>query len=148
MTDDELLSAKQRSRLLGRLHRQLFWCGEKIPEEVDIRGNMVPLHELIWELVNKRHLDEKDKEHVDRCIDLLLEKAGEYESHLENDQMTVDQARDFFDKTAGLLRAVMDLKEIEEHPDRDRGMKFHEQSRICKLKDAKDWLQFISEIED
>ncbi len=39
--------------LLNKLHRPLFWVGEHIPEEIDINGKNVKLHEIIWEIINK-----------------------------------------------------------------------------------------------
>ncbi|MGM0771759.1 MAG: DUF5788 family protein [Halobacteriota archaeon] len=148
MGDDQLISKQQLEKLLARLHRQLFWCGERIPDEVEIEGKMVPLHDITWELINKPKLSEDDRERIDHCILVLNKKAKSCENYLEKGDMTIDEARDVFDKTAGLLRAIMDLKDIEELSGPERMKKFREEAEKCKLKDAKSWMKFLGELEE
>lgn len=148
MSDTDMLTEHQRAKFLAGLHRQLFWCGERIPDEIEIDGKMVPLHEITWKLINKPKLDDADIEKVEHCIFSLSEKARSFEGVLEHEKMTVKEAKDIFDKTAGLLRAVMDLKEIEETPGPERMNKFLEDTRKCNVKDAKGWMKFIAELDE
>ncbi len=148
MGEDQLITENQREKLLARLHRHLFWCGERIPDEVEIEGKKIPLHEITWELINKPKLTEEDKVHIDHCIVALRKKAKSCENYLERTDMTLDQAKDIFDQTAGLLRAIMDLKDLEELSGPERMKKYHEEVKKCKLKDAKSWMNFIAELEE
>jgi hypothetical protein len=148
MGDDQLITRQQREKLLARLHRQLFWCGERIPDEVEIEGKIVPLHEISWKLINKPTLTEEDRQHIDHCILVLNKKAKSFETYLEKTDMTLDEAKKVFDKTAGLLRAIMDLKDLEELSGPERMKKYHEEAEKCKVKDAKSWMQFLAELEE
>ncbi|WP_135606364.1 DUF5788 family protein [Methanococcoides sp. NM1] len=148
MVEDQLITKDQRAKLLARLHRHLFWCGERIPDEVEIEGKKIQLHEITWKLINKPKLTEEDREHIDHCIVALRKKAKSCENYLERTDMTLDQAKDVFDRTAGLLRAIMDLKDLEELSGPERMKKHQEEAEKCKLKDAKSWMNFISELEE
>ncbi|MDR6222672.1 DUF5788 family protein [Methanococcoides alaskense] len=148
MVEEDILTEKQRKKFLAGLHLQLFWCGERIPDEVEINGKMIPLHEITWELINKPSLNDADKERIEQCILSLSEKARSFEHMLGTDKMTVGEAKDIFDKTAGLLRAVMDLKEIEELPGPARMTKFKEEAKKCTVKDAKGWVKFLAELDE
>ncbi|AKB84699.1 DUF5788 family protein [Methanococcoides methylutens] len=148
MGDDQLITKQQREKLLARLHRHLFWCGERIPDEVELEGKKVPLHEITWQLINKEKLTDEDRDHIDHCIVSLNKKAKSCETYLEKTDMTLDEAKDVFDKTAGLLRAIMDLKDIEELSGPERMKKFREEAEKCKVKDAKGWMQFLEELEE
>ncbi|UGV40991.1 methyl-accepting chemotaxis protein [Methanococcoides orientis] len=147
MVDDQLITKNQRAKLLARLHRHLFWCGERIPDEVEIEGKMIPLHEIIWKLINKPKLTGEDRVYIDHFIVALRKKARSCENYLEKTDLTLEQAKDVFDKTAGLLRAIMDLKDIEELSGPERMKKYQEEAEKCKLKDAKSWMNFIAELE-
>ncbi|NOQ49017.1 MAG: methyl-accepting chemotaxis protein [Methanococcoides sp.] len=148
MVEEDILTEKQRKKFLAGLHRQLFWCGERIPDEVEIHGKMIPLHEITWELINKPDLNDEDKEQIEHCIVSLSKKARSFESVLETETMTVGEAKGIFDKTAGPLRAVMDLKEIEELPGPERMTKFKEDAMKCTVKDAKGWIKFLAELDE
>lgn len=148
MEGEQLITEEQRAKLLARLHRHLFWCGERIPDEVELEGEKVPLHEITWKLINKPKLTVEDREHIDRCIIALQKKAKSCENYLEGADMTLDEAKDVFDKTAGLLRAVMDLKDLEELSGPERVEKYQEEVERCKLRDAKSWMNFIAELEE
>ncbi|NYT19607.1 MAG: methyl-accepting chemotaxis protein [Methanosarcinales archaeon] len=148
MAEDQLITEDQRAKLLARLHRHLFWCGERIPDEVEIEGKMVPLHEITWKLITKPKLTEEDREHIDHCIVVLRKKAKSCENYLGKTDMTLEQAKDVFDKTAGLLRAIMDLKDLEELSGPERMKKYQEEVERCKIKDAKSWMNFLAELED
>lgn len=148
MTEEDILTEKQRKRFLAGLHRQLFWCGERIPDEVEVNGKMIPLHEITWELISKPSLNDADKERIEQCILSLSEKARFFEHVLETDKMTVGEAKDIFDKTAGLLRAVMDLKDLEGLPGPERMNKFKEEAKKCTVKDTKGWVKFLAELDE
>ena len=143
---EEIISAKERARLLNSLHRYLFWVGEKIPEEVEIEGRKIRLHELIWKFINKPDLTDEDKELVDTCIGKLSLKELECERKLEQENLTPRQAKEVFDKTAGLLRAIMDLRELETYPEKcKRDLK--EESIRCKVDEAKEWINFLDSVK-
>ncbi len=147
MSDDEFITKREHAKLLNSLHKYLFWVGEQIPEKVDIDGEQVRLHEFVWEMVNKPQLSDEDKKQINHCITRISEKEEEYESDLEESDLTQEDAKKLFNLTAGLLRALMDLKELEESPKKKRLRKFHYDAKKRKIDDAKKLVAFLDKIK-
>ncbi|WMW21437.1 DUF5788 family protein [Methanolobus mangrovi] len=112
MTENKEISDQERQILLNRLHKCLFWVGEQIPSKICIKGREVNLHEVVWEIVNKAKLDHDDLKNIDCFLELLRDKEKEYEECLEHEHLNCDEAKELFDRAAGVMRAIMDLKEL------------------------------------
>ncbi|WP_091937111.1 DUF5788 family protein [Methanolobus profundi] len=136
MEENNEISEQERQRLLNRLHKSLFWVGEAIPRKVRIEGNDVDLHEIVWEIVNRPKLDEKDIDDIDLFLEMLCEKEKEYEERLETEPLSCEQAKVLFDKAAGVRRAMMDLKELTTPSKRKAIFK---DRHICKDVDTEKW---------
>ena len=67
---------------------------------------------MVWEIVNKDKLDEDDLKNIDRFLELLRDKEKEYEECLEHEHLDCNEAKELFDRAAGVMRAIMDLKEL------------------------------------
>ncbi|MCG7852593.1 MAG: DUF5788 family protein [Methanosarcinaceae archaeon] len=147
MPEMELITKRERAKLLNSLYRYVFWVGEKIPEKVEIDGKTIMLHEFIWEMINKTELSDEDKGHIERYITLLSKKEHEYKTYLETAEMTPENAKKIFNKTAGLLRAIMDLKELEKGPRRGEEKHFHQRLVERKVAEAKELIFFMDELK-
>ena len=147
MSDDEFITKREHAKLLNSLHKYLFWVGEQIPEKIEIDGEMVHLHEFVWEMVNKPQISDEDKEQINYCISQISKKEEEYEKDLGELDLTQEDAKKLFSQTAGLLRALMDLKELEASPIKKRSRKFHYDAKKRKIDDAKKLVAFLDKIK-
>lgn len=120
------LTESERKELLKGLRARLFWVGEKIPYFVEINGTKCRPHDRVWDLINKETLSDDEKKQIEKCIDVLNEKERVDELELETKEMTREEAKTLSDETAGLLRAIMDLREIEEGISKKKEKEFHE----------------------
>lgn len=136
----------ERKELLGALHCRLFWVGQHIPDYVEFEGEKYSLHDYVWELVQKDTLTETEKSRIDKCIDIISAKEQADEKELEEKPLTHEQANSLFHETAGLLRAIMDLKEIESGALKESSKRFQEQFVGQRVRDAKLWLEFIKNV--
>jgi len=136
----------ERRELLGALHCRLFWVGQHIPDYVEFEGEKYPLHDYVWELIQKDALTETEKSRIDKCIDIISAKEQEDEKELEEKPLTHEQAESLYHETAGLLRAIMDLKEIESGALKESSKRFQEQFVGQRVRDAKLWLEFIKNV--
>jgi hypothetical protein len=140
------ITDEERRQLLSSLHSRLFWVGQYIPHNVEIEGNNYPLHNYVWELIQKETLTEAEKASIDKCIEIISAKEKEDEKELEDKSLTHEEAKALYHETAGLLRAIMDLREIEDGTLRENTKRFQEQFVNRRIKDAKLWLEFIKKI--
>jgi Family of unknown function (DUF5788) len=140
ITDDE------RKQLLSALHCRLFWVGQHIPDLVEFEGETYPLHNYVWELIQKDKLTEVEKSRIDKCIEIISAKEKKDEKELEENPLTPEEAKNLYHETAGLLRAITDLKEIEDGTLKESAKRFQEQFNTQRIKDVRLWLEFINKV--
>lgn len=137
------ITDEERKQLLSALHCRLFWVGQHIPDYVEFEGNKYPLHNYVWELIQIESLTPGEKSRIDKCIDIISAKEEEDEKELEEKPLTEEEAKSLYHETAGLLRAIMDLKEIESGTLKEDTKRFQDKFNEQRVKDARLWLEFI-----
>jgi hypothetical protein len=140
------ITDEERRHLLSALHSRLFWVGQHIPDYVEFEGETYPLHNYVWELIQKEELSEAEKSRIDKCIEILSAKEMKDEKELEEKSLTSEEAKKLYHETAGLLRAITDLKEIESGAFKENTKRFQQQFANQRVKDARLWLEFIKKV--
>ncbi|MCQ1535054.1 methyl-accepting chemotaxis protein [Methanosarcina sp. KYL-1] len=138
----------ERRQLLSALHSRLFWVGQYIPHSVELEGKNCPLHEYVWEMIQKEEITEEEKKQIENCIEILSIKEMEDEKELEEKPLTREEARTLYHETAGLLRTIMDLREIEDGTMKENAKRFQEQFLSQRVKDAKLWVEFLKKVKE
>lgn len=142
---DNMITEWERKQLLAALHVRLFWVGEEVPYSVEIKGRKCKLHDLVWDLINKNTLSTDDTKHIDMYISYLRDKEKEDELELATKKLSHKEAKTLFDETAGLLRAIMDLKDIEDGTTKKKEKEFHDTFSRERTVEARRWLQFLKD---
>ncbi|WP_410508158.1 DUF5788 family protein [Methanosarcina hadiensis] len=140
------ITDEERKQLLSALHCRLFWVGQHIPDYVEFEGKKYPLHNYVWELIQKENLTPDEKSRIDKCIDIISAREKEDEKKLEEKPLTEEEAKSLYHETAGLLRAITDLKEIESGTLKESTKRFQEKFNEQRVRDAKLWLEFIKNV--
>ena len=140
----EKLSVSERGKLLHGLHGYLAWVGAEIPDVFAIDGTEIPLHEVVWRLINKKELAESETAGIESLIRALEEKETCDENALAKEIITKEEAEDLYKEASGLLRAIMDLKGIRDgaHPDKDVRRKILQK----KISDARGLIKFVDDL--
>lgn len=166
----DYLTEEERRKLLSSLHRVLVWVGVKEPEEckierealrkemerfhqtesdlppeVHIKNNCtVDLHHLIWRLLNEKEITDKERLQIEEMIDLLEKKEKAEEEVLLHETLTHAQAKQIYNEAAGVLRSIIDLKDLlkkREHTAEDKNL------IRMKVEDAKRWNKFMDRVK-
>jgi hypothetical protein len=143
---EEYITEDERKQLLSALHCRLFWVGQHIPDYVEFEGETYPLHNYVWELIQKEKLTEVEKSRIDRCIEIISAKEKEDEKELVENPLTPEEAKKLYQETAGLLRAIADMKEIESGTLQENTKRFQEMFANQRIKAAKMWLEYIKNV--
>lgn len=143
---ENYITDEERKQLLSALHSRLFWVGQRIPDYIELEGETYPLHNYIWELVQKEELSESEKSRIDKCVEILSAKEMKDEKELEEKSLTSEESRNLYHETAGLLRAITNLQEIESGIFKQNTKRFQEQFANQRVRDAKLWLEFIKKV--
>ncbi|MCX9088664.1 MAG: DUF5788 family protein [Candidatus Methanoperedens sp.] len=143
LNPDDCISLEEREHLLNGLHRYLIWVGEKVPEEVEINGENIKLHELIWRCIHNKELSEQEKDRLLELVTFLETKAKYDEEILLREDITKEEAKKLYNEIASFIRAIMDLKECEAGK-----IKLKEPSDDIKQKvdDARRWIGFLKNV--
>lgn len=145
-SSEKYITDEERRQLLSALHSRLFWVGQYIPHNIEIGGKNCPLHNYVWELIQKETLTEAEKASIDKCIEIISSREKEDERELEENALTQEEAKALYHETAGLLRAIMDLKEIEDGTLKKNTKYFQEQFADQRVRDARLWLEFLRNV--
>lgn len=145
-SSQKYITEEERKQLLSALHCRLFWVGQHIPDYVEFEGKRYSLHNYVWELIQKENLTPGEKSRIDKCIDIISTKEKEDERKLEEKPLTEEEAKSLYHETAGLLRAITDLKEIESGELKESTKRFQEKFNEQRVKDVRLWLEFIKSV--
>lgn len=136
------LTEEERHRILARLHSTLAWVGERIPEEIEIDGRSFPLRDVVDRYVFDDEIDEKERALVDRLVRELEVRAETLEDELEEDDLTREEAEALLRRTIGLLRAIDELKHLED----DEEWEDRRRAVMEEVDDAKRWRNFTKRV--
>ncbi|HEY9247460.1 MAG TPA: DUF5788 family protein [Candidatus Methanoperedens sp.] len=141
--DDEHISLEEKEHLLSELHRFFAWVGEKLPEEIDVDGEKINIHDIIWQCLNSQQSSEEDKKRFAELIRILETKEKKDEELLLKGDLTRDEARRLYHESAALIRAILDLRECEAGKmiSKESGEEIRK-----KIDDAKRWIGFLKTV--
>lgn len=170
----DYLTDEERNKLVASLHHALVWVGVKEPEELIVDMNQlrlenekfhqtdsdmpaevhssqgrIELHHLIWRLINELELTENERLQIEELIDILQKKERIEEDALKEEMLTTKQAIQLHDEAAGIIRAILELKDLlkkKEHMSTLDDMT--EELIRRKVSEAKRWNQLMDEIKD
>ena len=136
------LSQEERRRILTRLHSALAWVGVRIPERATLGGKRVELRDIVDKIVFDDFLDEQERQEVAWLIDKLEERADFLEERLEESEMTREQAERLLACTIGILRALDELKHLDDEE------QWEDQRRAVmeEVDDVKRWGEFAKRV--
>ena len=137
------ITPEERHHLELRLHRMLVWVGVLTPFEFELGGKVMPLHDIVWDLLAKDCLTDEEKESVRNLIYKLQNHERVDEEVLHDSQLTVAEADVLFKEASGLLRAILSLKTLVGAKN-TCALKSRASQR--RLEDAKYWLGFLKQI--
>jgi hypothetical protein len=140
---DALISAEEREHFLSGLHRYLVWVGEKLPDEVEVDGTKIRLHDLIWSCAHKKQFSEDEKKRLLELVDTLEKKEKHDEVILQKANLTREEAEQLYHESASLIRAIIDLRDCESG--KVKPIETGEEIRT-KVNDARRWLLFLKNI--
>ncbi|MCJ2556775.1 MAG: DUF5788 family protein [Candidatus Thermoplasmatota archaeon] len=135
---EELLTREEREKVMARIRSLFFWVGETIPDEVEISGRRVPLRDLVHDFVHKQELSDEEREDIG-ALTRDLQKREKFFAHLlDLPDITKEEAEEISHRLLGILRAIDELRSLEEGPERD----IEKSSLMKKIEDEKRWLKY------
>jgi hypothetical protein len=136
------LTEDERRRILARLRSNLAWVGVRLPEHIQVDGRTIPLRSTMDRFLFDDHIDDEEREAA-RWLQLSLEhRAKELEEELAHDEMSSRQAEELLDRTIGILRAIDELKGLEDPAEYE----LKRRSVMEEVDDAERWRKFAKTV--
>lgn len=170
----DYLTEEERKKLVDSLHHAMVWVGVKVPQELELdrtdlqiemeqfhqtesdlppevhsRQGKIELHRLIWRLINENEITEKERLQIEEILELLERKEKVEEESLSRENLTPEQALRLRDEAAGIIRAILELKDLlkDKKQNASRADVAEEHIRH-KVNEAKRWTQLMDEIKN
>ncbi|MGD0171988.1 MAG: DUF5788 family protein [Halobacteriota archaeon] len=114
LKDATTLTRKEREELLFKLNRIFTFVGTEIPEEIELDGEVIALHEVMWRLINnKRELTPEECAAVQRLWGAIERKIRQIESTIRSQDIDEREALMLYVEAQGLIRAAVELRALE-----------------------------------
>jgi hypothetical protein len=143
MNNLKSISEEEREHLLSEIHRFLIWVGEPLPDIVEINGDAIRLHDIIWNCIHKKEISEYEKGQLMDLVHSLETKERYDEEKLKSANITNEEAKILYHEIASTIRAIMDLKDCGAGKFRSVEAKGEMKQ---KVEDTKRWLGFLKNI--
>lgn len=143
MTDDEY-TREDRRKCEIRLHKLLAWVGTQYPENLDVQGKNIKIRKLIFDLVTKNRLCNKDLGEIKIYLHILQEIKLKKEKELETMKLTILEGKQLCDEMAGLIRAIDTLKDLGKMKEKNG---IHRKFKENRIKDGKRWIKYLEKIQ-
>lgn len=141
---DGILTEDERRRIIKRLHSLLSWVGSIIPEKEVIRGRQINLRKIVTELISKPELTRADIEKARDLAKGIAERERYLEEVITHGDITEEKALELLEEARGLLRAMEELRNIQEK----RKAIEAKETLLSSVDDEKRWKQFLDKIKE
>ena len=138
-TDGGVVSEKRRSELLDRISKRGATIGEKIPEEVTIDGQTIPLRSFVWETKKQGVVPPEKRESVREVRSTLNQERTRLKERLRNEDLSPQAAEELADTIVGIDRAISALKNLRE-PD------LQQHTHQEYVESNRRWMNFIDQL--
>jgi hypothetical protein len=145
LSNSHNLTKEERKKLLFKLNRLFTFVGTVVPEEIELDGQVVALHKIMWRLINhKRELTPEEFSAVQRLYMAIERKINEIESEIKSQDIDEHEALELYTEAQGLIRAAIELRDLEKGtPFDDYGKTESEKRNEAQ----KRWLSYLKKIK-
>jgi len=143
LKDASALTKKEREELLLKLKRIFTFVGTEIPEETELDGQVVPLHEVMWHLINhKQEITPEECAAVQKLWRAIERKIQQIESTIRGQDIDESEALVLYAEAQGLIRAAVELRGLE----KGKLMDSAPTPSVDRNEAQKRWLSYLKKI--
>jgi len=139
------LTKEEREELLFKLNRLFTFIGTEIPEKIELDGQVVALHEVMWRLLNHdRDLTPEECAAVQKLYVAIERKIREIESAIRSEDINEHEALALYAEAQGLIRAAVELRDFEKGKPPNNNVKAASTNRN---EAQKRWLSYLKKVK-
>lgn len=134
------MKAFERKQLLERLDREGATIGTRIPEQVTVQGEEVPLRDFVFEVKRRESVPPSDRERVDRAKKNLRRERLQRRQRIEReDDLSYEEGEALVESILGISRALHALEQLEPTD-------LEEAAAQQETADQQRWMSFLKKV--
>lgn len=134
------MKAFERKQLLERLDREGATIGTRIPEQVTVQGEEVPLRDFVFEVKRRESVPPGDRERVDRAKKNLRRERLQRRQRIEReDDLSYEEGEALVESILGISRALHALEQLEPTD-------LEEAAAQQETADQQRWMSFLKKV--
>ncbi len=144
LSDADTLTQRERDELIHKLNHMFTFVGTEIPEEIELDHERIPLRQVMWQLLNRKEkLTPEEFAAVEKLYTSIERKIREIESTIKTAAINDNEALALFVEAQGLIRAAVELRDIEKGKQLDS---YGQLESAKKIEAQKRWLQYLKKV--
>ncbi|UPV76799.1 DUF5788 family protein (plasmid) [Halorussus limi] len=133
------MSEQQRTELLEQVYQNSGTIGSSIPETVRIEDETVPLREFYFEIADRDHLQETERERIREVLSYLRRQRLQLIRRVREREVDYETGQSLVPRIQSLDRAINAFESLDEP-------RFEEQVRREKIESARELVDLMQEL--
>lgn len=129
----------ERKQLLERVEREGATVGAAIPDEITVQGEVVPLHDFVFEIKRRDTVPPGERERVERAKKNLRRERLQRKQRLEGDDISFEDGEQVVEAIIGIDRALNALESLGPTD-------LESEVERAEAADRKRWMNFLQKV--
>jgi hypothetical protein len=130
----------ERKQLLERVEREGSTLGADIPEEIEVQGETVELHQFVFEIKRRDKVPPGEREKVEEAKKNLRRERLQRKQRLEDEEtdLTFEEGEQLVQSIIGIDRALEALQSLGP-------TSIEQEAKAKEAADKKRWMEFLKQ---
>jgi hypothetical protein len=130
----------ERKQLLERVEREGSTLGADIPDEIEVQGETVELHQFVFEIKRRDKVPQGERERVETAKKNLRRERLQRKQRLEDEEteMTFEEGEELVRSIIGIDRALEALQSLGP-------ANIEQEAQAKEAADKKRWMEFLKQ---
>jgi hypothetical protein len=130
----------ERKQLLERVEREGSTLGADIPDEIEVQGERVELHQFVFEIKRRDRVPPGERERVEEAKRNLRRERLQRKQRLEDEEtgMTFEEGEELVESIIGIDRALEALQSLGPSS-------IEQEAQAKEAADKKRWMKFLKQ---
>jgi spore coat protein CotH len=130
----------ERKQLLERVEREGSTLGADIPDEIEVQGETVELHQFVFEVKRRDTVPPGERERVEEAKKNLRRERLQRKQRIEDEEieMTYEEGEELVESIIGIDRALEALQSLGP-------ANIEQEAQAKEAADKKRWMKFLKQ---
>ena len=128
----------ERKQLLERVKREGSTLGADIPDEIDVQGEEVELHQFVFEIKRRDSVPPGERERVEEAKKNLRRERLQRKQRIEDEDISFEEGEELVESIIGIDRALEALQSLGPS-------NLEQEAKAQEAADTRRWMKFLKQ---